>query len=198
MVQRIKGLQQRSAGTREAILAAVARLWRDRSFDDITIADIAAEAGIAKGSVLAHFSEKLAILAGFLAQALDDTSQALSADPGFADTPGHLAQSLDPLFAYLLADRALLRLLTLDGDGAQCTAILDPAVARLRAALVAGFARAGHGDPVLDADVLMALAVQVAVAGHVRTSAEAVAALERLAGIVYRKDKGTAPSPAFD
>lgn len=186
MIQRIKGTQTRSAETRSAILAAVERLWRDRPYDAITIAQIAAEAGIAKGSVLAHFSEKLAILAGFLAQELDRTSAALAADPDFAITPQRLAAKFAPLLHFLAADKALLRLLTLDGDGEQCSIVLDPATARLRAGLVAGFARQQQDNPELCADVFLAIAIQVAVSGHAQDSAAAVAALERLAGIVYR------------
>lgn len=187
MIQRIKGTQNRSADTREAIIAAVKRLWQGRRYDDITIAEIAAEAGIAKGSVLAHFSEKLAILAGFLAVALDETSAELEADPSFAASPARLARRFEPLLTYLMADKALLRLLTLEGDGEQCTAILDPAVARLRAALVVGFDHQGHTNPALHADVFMALAVQVAVAGHASASSDAVPALSRLATVLYEK-----------
>ena len=187
MVQRIKGTQNRSAGTREAIIAAVKRLWQGRAYDDITIAEIAAEAGIAKGSVLAHFSEKLAILAGFLASALDETSTQLEADAEFVSSPARLARKFEPLLVYLMADKALLRLLTLEGDGEQCAALLAPAELRLRDALTSGFKSQGHADPALSADVFMALAVQVAVASHSANPEAAVLALERLASVLYAR-----------
>lgn len=186
MVTRIKGTQSRSVETRTGILLAVERLWQNRPFDSITIADIAAEAGVAKGSVLAHFSEKLSILASFLADYLDETSQSLAEKPGFARNAQTLVGAIEPLLGHLLADKALLRLLTTEGDGVQCRAILDPAVLRLTQALEQGFDEAGFGDSVLCADVFIALVVQVVVAGYVSDVSGARDALTRLAGIIYR------------
>jgi AcrR family transcriptional regulator len=186
MPQRIKGTQARSGGTRTAILNAVGRLWADRRFDAITVSDIAAEAGVAKGSVLAHFSEKQAILAHFLAQALDRQSEALAANEEFARDPDSLAAAFAPLLGYLLADKALLRLLTSEGDSEQCSAVLDPALERLRLVLLHGFARAQRNDPPLCADVLVALVVHVVVSGHAEDAGAAVGDLTRLAAILYR------------
>lgn len=184
MTTRIKGSQARSQQTRNAILATVAQMLQARRFDTITLSEIAAEAGIAKGSVLAHFSEKLSILASFLAQAMDETTAALRADPGCAARPETLVARLLPLLDFLKTDRALARLLSSDGEGTQCAVILDPALVRLREALVGAYS--GQPDPALAADVTMALAVHVAVAAECQTGAEAGTALYRLLGIVYR------------
>jgi AcrR family transcriptional regulator len=186
MVQRIKNVQNRSGETRAALLKAVAALWEDRPFDAITVADIAAKAGVAKGTVLAHFSEKLSILAQFLADAIARTRAQLEAQPDFARTPDKLTAAMLPLLDYLLHDKALLRLLTTDGDGAQCAAVLDPALAELRDTLSRGFATAELTDPELCADVLLALSVQVVVSGHVTTPEAARVALTRLVSILYR------------
>ncbi|MBF0677875.1 MAG: TetR family transcriptional regulator [Devosia sp.] len=186
MVQRIKNIQPRSLQTRTTILSAVERLWQTRSFDAITIAEIAAEAGIAKGTVLAHFSEKLAILAQFLGRALDEATTALEQEPDFARDARSLSNSVLPLLAYLLRDKALLRLLTTDGDDGQCHDILDPALLRLREALTKGFAAMQILDPDLCADVFIALVVQVVVSGHVVEAEQARIELARLAAILYR------------
>lgn len=186
MTIRIKGSQARSLQTRAEILSAVEGLLARRSFDDITLSDIAAAAGIAKGSVLAHFSEKLSILASFLADAMDRTTDALAADPGCASEAGRLVTVVLPLIDFLKTDRALARLLAVDGEGTQCAAILDPALARLGAGLGAVFAASGQPDPALAAEVAIALAVHVAVAAECHAGDEAAAALTRLLGVLYR------------
>ncbi len=186
MATRIKNVQHRSGETRTALLEAVADLWTERPFDEITVAAIATRAGVAKGTVLAHFSEKLSILAQFLADAIERTRQDLQTRPDFARDPQSLAGALLPLLAYLLHDKALLRLLTTDGDGAQCAAILDPALASLRETLISGLDTAGLADPELCADVALALSVQVVVSGHVTTPEAARTSLARLLGILYR------------
>ena len=186
MVQRIKNVQPRSGQTRAAIISAVETLWKTRSFDTISVAEIAVEAGVAKGSVLAHFSEKLAILAEFLGRALDQATSDLECDGDFARNAQSLAGSIRPLLAYLLRDKALLRLLTTDGDEGQCHDILDPALLRLRGALASGFATAQLDDPDLCADVFIALVVQVVASGHVTDADEAQQELGRLASILYR------------
>jgi AcrR family transcriptional regulator len=184
MTTRIKGSQARSQQTRTAILASARTLLTHRRFDEITLSEIAVAAGIAKGSVLAHFSEKLSILASFLADAMDRTTEALRADPACAAQPETLVAKLLPLLDFLKTDRALARLLSTDGDASQCAILLDPAQARLRAALVTAFATQPDAD--LAADVTMALAVHVAVAAECQTGAAAGVALRRLLDIVYR------------
>jgi hypothetical protein len=88
--------------------------------------------------------------------------------------------------AYLLRDKALLRLLTTDGDDGQCHDILDPALLRLREALTKGFDAMQILDPDLCADVFIALVVQVVVSGHVVEAEQARIELARLAAILYR------------
>lgn len=186
MTTRIKGTQKRAAETRSAILEAVARLWKNRAFDTIAIAEIAAAAGVAKGTVLAHFAEKGAILAGFLAEAIERQCDDLESTQGFARDPETLASSVEPLLSYMLTDRALLRLLIDDGDNAACAAMLDPALARLGAVLTAGFRSKGLRDADLGAEVFIALATHVVSSGHVPDAAAARMALARLAAILYR------------
>ena len=171
MTLRIKGSQARSQQTRADILDAVKALLASNSFDDITLAQIAAEAGIAKGSVLA------------LGDAMDSATEALRSRPGCAARPEDLVATILPLLDFLKTDRALARLLATDGADSQCAVYLDPAQSRLRAALVDAFA--ARPDPGLAADVTMALTVHVAVAAECQTGAEAGAALQRLLAVIY-------------
>lgn len=55
-------LQERSQRTVEQILAALEDLLRDRPFDDISIAEIIAKAGVSAGSFYARFPTKNALL----------------------------------------------------------------------------------------------------------------------------------------
>lgn len=53
---------ERRAGTRGAIVTAARMLYAERGFADTRVDDIAAAAGVAKGGVFHHFSDKRAIL----------------------------------------------------------------------------------------------------------------------------------------
>src|SRR3954447_158850 len=44
--------------TREAILEAAETLFTDRAFDEVTLADVAAAAGVAQQTVVNHFGSK--------------------------------------------------------------------------------------------------------------------------------------------
>ncbi len=50
--------QERSRKTRARLVAAAAKLWVANGFDGSTVADICAEAGIAKGTFYLHFESK--------------------------------------------------------------------------------------------------------------------------------------------
>jgi AcrR family transcriptional regulator len=63
MSQGIKPAQQaRSRATRDKLVAALDRLLRTRSFESLTIADLAAEAGLAVGTVYRRFENKDAFI----------------------------------------------------------------------------------------------------------------------------------------
>ena len=57
-------LQARSKRALDAILAAVEALLEERSFDRIGMAEIAARAGVAVGSIYARFADKQSLLIG--------------------------------------------------------------------------------------------------------------------------------------
>jgi AcrR family transcriptional regulator len=74
--------QQRARATRERVLAAAARLLERRPFAEVTMQDLAAEAGVSIGALYARFPSKDALLA-LLGLAV------------FADVRGQLARALD-------------------------------------------------------------------------------------------------------
>ena len=59
--------QDRAIRTRENLMAALERLLRDQEFENISVQDIAREAGVAVGSVYSHFKDKTAFLEALLA-----------------------------------------------------------------------------------------------------------------------------------
>ena len=59
--------QDRAIRTREKLMSALARLIRTQEFENISVQDIAREAGVAVGSVYSHFKDKTAFLEALLA-----------------------------------------------------------------------------------------------------------------------------------
>ena len=58
--------QPRALRTRRKLIEALERLLRSREFEMISVQDIAAEAGVAVGSVYSHFKDKTAFLEAML------------------------------------------------------------------------------------------------------------------------------------
>jgi AcrR family transcriptional regulator len=61
---------ERKARTREALLAAAARVYARRGFDGATLDEVAAEAGFSKGAVYAHFGSKENLLMALMSEHL--------------------------------------------------------------------------------------------------------------------------------
>lgn len=59
-------LHEHRAQTRQKLFAALSNLMMDRGFDAITLADIAAAAGVGRTAVYNHFPDKEALLLGFI------------------------------------------------------------------------------------------------------------------------------------
>ncbi|MEL7032852.1 MAG: TetR/AcrR family transcriptional regulator [Pseudomonadota bacterium] len=59
--------QDRAIRTREKLMSALERLLRVQEFENISVQDIAREAGVAVGSVYSHFKDKTAFLEALLA-----------------------------------------------------------------------------------------------------------------------------------
>lgn len=186
MEKKIKGRQARAGKTRTAILDATTALLGSKNFDEIKLTDIATEAGIAKGSVLAHFTDKAAILATFLAHRVDETTSKIESDIDSAKNATHLTEALVSLSVYLTTDTALIRLIAGSYVGTACEELLIPASQRLQSALAQAFAYEGKVDAELCAEVVIALLVHDAVTGGCMSDElEKKNRLERLFSIIY-------------
>lgn len=85
----------------EAILDATNRLLADKGYDAMSMDDIAAEVGIAKGSLYKHFASKEALAAAVMVRMLAQTRSALDAIP--RDAPAILR--LEQLLRWTLSRR---------------------------------------------------------------------------------------------
>ena len=90
--------QERSKRTQAAIIAALDRLLREKSFEDVTVAEIASEADVSVGSVYRRFENKEAlipVLFELYMQRIEERHQAATANiEANADEPGTLRHSL--------------------------------------------------------------------------------------------------------
>ena len=66
----MKVSKEQVAEHRTRIMAAAARLFRQRGFDDVTVAEVMKEAGLTHGAFYGHFPSKEALIAEAVAQAL--------------------------------------------------------------------------------------------------------------------------------
>jgi TetR/AcrR family transcriptional regulator of autoinduction and epiphytic fitness len=74
----------------EAILDATNRLLGDKGYEAMSMDDIAAEVGIAKGSLYKHFESKEALAAAVMVRLLAQTDDALAALPAHLPAIGRL------------------------------------------------------------------------------------------------------------
>jgi AcrR family transcriptional regulator len=85
----------------EAILDATNRLLGDKGYEAMSMDDIAAEVGIAKGSLYKHFESKEALAAAVMVRLLDQTRAALDA----IRTEGPALVRLEALLRWTLSQR---------------------------------------------------------------------------------------------
>src|SRR3984885_9014730 len=80
--------REQVAEHRPRILAAAARLVRQRGFDDVTVAEVMKDAGLTHGAFYGHFPSKEALITEAVGQALSpalDQAQPRRAAAEFAD-----------------------------------------------------------------------------------------------------------------
>ncbi|MBV7458020.1 TetR/AcrR family transcriptional regulator [Acidovorax sp. sif1233] len=90
----MKVSKEQMAENRERILDAAARLFRERGFDGIGVADLMKSAGLTHGGFYGHFASKDELMAQATARALDGLQSAWA-----ALARGAAAQGRDPLAA---------------------------------------------------------------------------------------------------
>lgn len=121
---RVEGKQERAIKTRKSIQSAYDRLALRKAYDEISISAIAKEAGVGKGSVLAHYSEKLALPAACFAQKLDHFCDQIEQLPdGVA--PQILVEMLVEFLDFAFSDDVYGRIMLWDGHDI-CERIIGP------------------------------------------------------------------------
>ena len=99
----------KSEETRSKILAAALELFRLRGFDQTTMREIAAEAGVALGAAYYYFASKEALVMAFYAQASEEMSAQI--EMRLAEAKGlesRLRAVLDVKFEYFAPNRLFL------------------------------------------------------------------------------------------
>ena len=96
-------LHEHREQTRRRLFGALERLMTERGFDAITLADIAAEAGVGRTAVYNHFPDKEALLLGFITHETDQYAQSLRAALADVHDP------VDQVRAYVRAQATLTR-----------------------------------------------------------------------------------------
>jgi AcrR family transcriptional regulator len=80
-------LREHREQTRQRLFEALSGLMAERGFESITLADIAAEAGVGRTAVYNHFADKEALLVAFIAHETDEYAAALRRQLDRIDDP---------------------------------------------------------------------------------------------------------------
>jgi AcrR family transcriptional regulator len=91
--------QERSRQTRDALVTAAIGLWRERGFEDTTIDEISAAAGVARSTYYFHFADKEALLR----QVARNSAGAVGASVARATTEGQSLEEGLQVFTFQLA-----------------------------------------------------------------------------------------------
>jgi AcrR family transcriptional regulator len=133
----------KSEATRQRILSAALRVFRERSFDSATMREVAAEAGVAVGAAYYYFDSKDAIVMAFYQQAQQEMAPALDAILARSRTlEQRLRGIIDQKFEYFAPNRALVATLSAHIDPANPLSPFSKATAPIRERDIAFFARA--------------------------------------------------------
>lgn len=89
--------QQRSVNTRRAIVRAAARLWTEKGYDETTVDEICAIAGIGRSTYYLHFTSKEELLVELSLATARGVAADVAADIGHGTLEGHLHAFVDGL-----------------------------------------------------------------------------------------------------
>jgi len=96
-------LHEHREQTRRRLFEALSTLMNERGFDAITLADIAAAAGVGRTAVYNHFPDKEALLLGFITHETEQYAAGLQA------SLDDIVDPVDQLRAYVRAQASLTR-----------------------------------------------------------------------------------------
>jgi TetR/AcrR family transcriptional regulator len=110
-------MDPRAERTVEALLGAAERLFSSRPVHQVTLDEIAAEAGVAVGSVYNHFGSKAGLHAAVVERALDTDRKFM--DQAYTDDRGPVEQlyaAAEEYLGFYLANPDYFRMLAFPGD----------------------------------------------------------------------------------
>ncbi len=110
-------MDPRAERTVEALLGAAERLFSTRAVGEVTLEEIAAEAGVAVGSVYNHFGSKAGLHAAVVERALDTDRRFM--DLAYTDDRSPIEQlyaAAEEYLAFYLANPEYFRMLAFPGD----------------------------------------------------------------------------------
>ncbi len=108
--------EQRSAATRQALIAAGRRLWAERGYAEVGTPEIAAAAGVTRGAMYHQFADKAALFLAVVEAVERDVMARLAAgvDAAGASTPaGAIRAAVEP-WLDICVDPEVRQLLLLD------------------------------------------------------------------------------------
>lgn len=133
---------QKTAQTRQALVRAALELFIEQGYRGTPVSDVAARAGVAKGTVYRHFADKQAMFAGVISDVLDDRVAALrAAQPNEGESlRAFLSRVVTPVLATVEGSpwMGLIRLVMTEGRESPEVAdiyrqrVLDPVAEQIR------------------------------------------------------------------
>ena len=96
---------------RRAILAAAERLFADGRFDEVLMDDVAAEAGVAKGTIYQYFADKEALYLTVLTEGFGELQRQLRDEVSSPDPEDRLEHTVRAVVEYMSRNRSLFRLM---------------------------------------------------------------------------------------
>jgi AcrR family transcriptional regulator len=130
-----------SSSRRDYLLSVGLRLFASHAYDELSIDDIAAEAGVAKGLLYYYFSNKRAFYIAVIAQAADNLRHQVAA-PALSEPPGQdrLARTLEAYLTYVQDCSEGYRALLAGGIGSdpQARGIIEQTRDAIRATVLEG------------------------------------------------------------
>ena len=121
-----KSLHEHRQMTRQRLFTALSTLMGERGFDTITLADIAAEAGVGRTAVYNHFPDKEALLLGFITHETEEYAHKLQRALDGIDDP------VEQLRTYIRQQAQLARMFHLAPGPDLRTVLSRPTLQRLR------------------------------------------------------------------
>ena len=106
------------ARRRQAIVRAAEHQFAEKRFDEVLMEDVAAEAGVGKGTLYRYFEDKEALYFAVVMEGFDALIERLRSGDAPEDAVERLQQTVHSIVSYLRRDRFFFRLMGRDeGEG---------------------------------------------------------------------------------